>query len=322
MSEHQQEEQYPLSLRWKISREDVENYKYLETKEFISNSFVSYSVQLRVAETELDERGHVAIYLYVNPKNTAGVTAKVSISFPNLHKVYQAEHFFDDAHGWGLPFCRSDFFLDENSPAFVDGNFVVEIKGILFIASNFWNFRLSRNDIGSNILEHGEKDFTLLIKGKELKVHKLVLTSCSHVFADMVEVVNMKKEENNILDIGDDFDYETVEAAIMYCYQENRYINDKNITEVCKFADKFEIKGFKNKIVEYMNVNISNMNVCQFINAANYLQASKLEKKCMEFLRKCVNKQNAVYINDLYPELAKKFIDFICCTDVQTYATC
>uniref|UniRef100_A0AC34FH91 BTB domain-containing protein n=1 Tax=Panagrolaimus sp. ES5 TaxID=591445 RepID=A0AC34FH91_9BILA len=323
MGDPHQVEKFPFSLRWTIPRKDVENYKRLETQECIANSFATYSLQLRVFETLQDERGLTEIYFYVNPMNIGGVTAKISISIPNLGKTHNGENHFDSAYGmdfysWGTPICTTDFFLKENSPAFVDGKFVVEVKGMFIVNSCFWKFRISQNEIGSNILDHGEKDFALVINGQELKVHKLVLTSCSDVLADMVKVVDMKEEENNRLEIDNEFDYDVVQAAIMYCYQENGYINDTNITEVCKFADKFELKGFKKKIIDYMSINISPMNVGQFFNAAHYLQASKLERKCMEFLRQCVKHQTAVAIDDLDPELAKKFINYLCCTNIDT----
>uniref|UniRef100_A0A914QB87 BTB domain-containing protein n=1 Tax=Panagrolaimus davidi TaxID=227884 RepID=A0A914QB87_9BILA len=149
----------------------------------------------------------------------------------------------------------------------------------------------------SNLWNRDDKKFVFVVDGKEIKVHKVVVETKSPAWKEMIQS-RLKKSEDGKIAI-DDFDFQTVETALKFCYdiEEKHLWSVQSAIEVFKFADRYEINDLKISVETFLSSQLSPINVCALANLSILTNSFKLRRKCFEYLFECIQKK--IFVADL-----------------------
>ena len=120
----------------------------------------------------------------------------------------------------------------------------------------------------NNLWQHQQKnefcDFTLTTNNTSIECHKLVLSSASSYFSQLL----CDSEHNtNILDVTP-LPEHILRTVIAFMYNSEYFIDDENVIELLKLSRTWNLDILTQLCVEYMNDNITINNACRFYNFA------------------------------------------------------
>ena len=121
----------------------------------------------------------------------------------------------------------------------------------------------------NNLWQHQQKnefcDFTLTTNNTSIECHKLVLSSASSYFSQLL----CDSEHNtNIIDVTPLPDH-ILRTVVAFMYNSEYVINDENVIELLKFSGTWNLDILAKLCLEYMNDNITINNACRFYNFAS-----------------------------------------------------
>uniref|UniRef100_A0AC34G815 BTB domain-containing protein n=1 Tax=Panagrolaimus sp. ES5 TaxID=591445 RepID=A0AC34G815_9BILA len=178
---------------------------------------------------------------------------------------------------------------------FVDGKMIIKVEGVLKVErSKIQKLTWENGDLGDCLWERNDKDFVILVEGKEIQVHKLILASRSPVFEKMF-ATKMKESAENKVEIID-FSFTVVEAAIFMCYEKpfNSILTIDEYMLLLQFFDKYNIDSLKDKIELHLIGEINESNVCRLVNSSLLSNSPKLYEKCGIFLKNALENNTPV----------------------------
>ena len=120
----------------------------------------------------------------------------------------------------------------------------------------------------NNLWQHQQKnefcDFTLTTNNTSIECHKLVLSSASSYFSQLL----CDSEHNtNIIDVTP-LPEHILRTVVAFMYNSEYVINDENVIELLKFSGTWNLDILAKLCVAYMNDNITINNACRFYNFA------------------------------------------------------
>ena len=120
----------------------------------------------------------------------------------------------------------------------------------------------------NNLWQHQQKnelcDFTLTTNNTSIECHKLVLSSASSYFSQLL----CDSEHNtNIIDVTP-LPEHILRTVVAFMYNSEYVIDDENVIELLKFSGTWNLDVLAKLCVEYMNDNITINNACRFYNFA------------------------------------------------------
>ena len=120
----------------------------------------------------------------------------------------------------------------------------------------------------NNLWQHQQKnefcDFTLTTNNTSIECHKLVLSSASSYFSQLL----CDSEHNtNIIDVTPQSEH-ILRTVVAFMYNSEYVIDDENVIELLKFSQTWNLDILAKLCVEYMNDNITIYNACRFYNFA------------------------------------------------------
>ena len=120
----------------------------------------------------------------------------------------------------------------------------------------------------NNLWQHQQKnefcDFTLTTNNTSIECHKLVLSSASSYFSQLL----CDSEQNtNIIDVTP-LPEHIMRTVVAFMYNSEYVINDENVIELLKLSKTWNLDILARLCVEYMNDNITVNNACRFYNFA------------------------------------------------------
>ena len=120
----------------------------------------------------------------------------------------------------------------------------------------------------NNLLQHQQKnefcDFTLTTNNTSIECHKLVLSSASSYFSQLL----CDSEHNtNIIDVTP-LPEHILKTLVAFMYNSEYVIDDENVIELLKFSGTWNLDILAKLCVEYMNDNVTINNACRFYNFA------------------------------------------------------
>ena len=119
-----------------------------------------------------------------------------------------------------------------------------------------------------NLWQHQQKnefcDFTLTTNNTSIECHKLVLSSASSYFSQLL----CDSEHNtNIIDVTPLPDH-ILRTVVAFMYNSEYVIDDENVIELLKFSGTWNLDILAKLCATYMNDNITINNACRFYNFA------------------------------------------------------
>ena len=120
----------------------------------------------------------------------------------------------------------------------------------------------------NNLWQHQQKnefcDFTLTTNNTSIECHKLVLSSASSYFSQLL----CDSEHNtNIIDVTP-LPEHILRTVVAFIYNSGYVIDDENVIELLKLSGTWNLDILAKLCVEYMNDNITIYNACRFYNFA------------------------------------------------------
>ena len=120
----------------------------------------------------------------------------------------------------------------------------------------------------NNLWQHQQKnefcDFTLTTNNTSIECHKLVLSSASAYFSQLL----CNSENNtNIIDVTP-LPEHILRTVVAFMYNSEYVIDDENVIELLKFSRTWNLDILAKLCAAYMNNNITINNACKFYNFA------------------------------------------------------
>ena len=137
----------------------------------------------------------------------------------------------------------------------------------------------------NNLWQHQQKnefcDFTLTTNNTSIECHKLVLSSASSYFSQLL----CDSEHNtNIIDVTPLSEH-ILRTVVAFMYNSEYVIDDNNVIELLKLSGTWSLDILAKLCVEYMNDNITINNACRFYNFALYNVDQHKSQILNEFIR-------------------------------------
>ncbi|ORX76818.1 BTB-domain-containing protein [Anaeromyces robustus] len=125
-------------------------------------------------------------------------------------------------------------------------------------------------------------DVELIIEGKSIYAHKIILSARSNYFKAMFNS-GMCESESSKITITD-FKYSTIESLIKFLYSVKTEINDdlNELIELYRAADKYQLESLMNYIHQSICSRITCQNACSILSEIYCFP--RLEKSCLEFI--------------------------------------
>ena len=120
----------------------------------------------------------------------------------------------------------------------------------------------------NNLWQHQQKnefcDFTLTTNNTSIECHKLVLSSASSYFS---QILCDSEHNTNIIDVTP-LPEHILRTVVAFMYNSEYVIGDENVIELLKFSGTWNLDILAKLCVAYMNDNITINNACRFYNFA------------------------------------------------------
>jgi len=125
-------------------------------------------------------------------------------------------------------------------------------------------------------------DVQLIIEGKCIYAHKIILSARSNYFKAMFNS-GMCESESSKITITD-FKYSTIESLIKFLYSVKSEVNDdlNELIELYRAADKYQLDSLMNYIHQSICSKITCQNACSILSEIYCYP--HLEKSCLEFI--------------------------------------
>jgi len=125
-------------------------------------------------------------------------------------------------------------------------------------------------------------DVQLIIEGKCIYAHKIILSARSNYFKAMFNS-GMCESESSKITITD-FRYSTIESLIKFLYSVKTEINDdlNDLIDLYRAADKYQLESLMNYIHQSICSRITCQNACSILSEIYCFP--HLEKSCLEFI--------------------------------------
>uniref|UniRef100_A0A914QQW5 BTB domain-containing protein n=1 Tax=Panagrolaimus davidi TaxID=227884 RepID=A0A914QQW5_9BILA len=206
--------------------------------------------------------------------------------------LYGGGFYTTEENSWGEKICAYGDLYDPEKKFIVNGEFVIEMKGIACVTSAtvFKPFNTG-NCLSENLWkDDDERDFTIVVGNEkklktEINIHKCVLSVRSPVFQRMFKNDMKEKREGKVQVI--DFNSDTVKYAVAFCYEQDIFKENlkwQQLIDLHQFADKYDIQDLKQRTELFLVPAISFETVCEIMNAAIMLNSQKLQDFCFQFL--------------------------------------
>jgi len=143
-------------------------------------------------------------------------------------------------------------------------------------------------------------DVCFIIEEKEIKAHKLILSTTSPVFAAMVES-GMKESLENHVEIND-IAPDIFEALLRFVYTDRVDLNQVNVQDLLVAANKYMLSLLKLDCQKFLSERLTTENCSEMLALADLHNCVHLKKSAVNFI---LRNRDVVMLNDGWKNLKK-----------------
>uniref|UniRef100_A0AC34FYM7 BTB domain-containing protein n=1 Tax=Panagrolaimus sp. ES5 TaxID=591445 RepID=A0AC34FYM7_9BILA len=295
----------PFAMKWWIPEKQIKDLKnsiksHLHSTCVFNICGIKYSLYLYPFGNNKDTKEQTWIFLELKLGNIKKIEADFTVKIESADFSQTFHQIFENTGIFGNFNCTTEKFFDKEKKFFVDGKFTVKINGILNFegptpTQQIWN----GGKLGNKFWEKGDKDFTIAVDEKEIKVHKFILGTHSDVFATMFNSKMKESIENKVFIT--DFSFEVVETGIKLMYDCNfaTSLSLDELMSLLRFFDKYNLPTqIKDDIEALLIKEIHFSTVIRIANCSALTNSLKLKEKCIKYLKSCM--VSNISINDIH----------------------
>uniref|UniRef100_A0AC34F752 BTB domain-containing protein n=1 Tax=Panagrolaimus sp. ES5 TaxID=591445 RepID=A0AC34F752_9BILA len=298
----------PISMQWRIKEDDLKanigsNDGYLRSERVWVSSFYNVKYYLSiypktVYTSEDGEKTYAEVKLIVELGGEEKIEAvyDFSVDSANFKDSCRCNSDKSVSITFGSGCHITDDIFDPAKGYIVDGFMTVNIQGVLVVEKRQYTTLNCKKGFATKAAHNKkDKDFSIVVGEKIIKVHKKVMMDASPVLTAMLGS-GLKETTENKLDIKD-FSFEVVDAAIKLCYSCGvpRKFTTDDLLSLYQFAEKYEIKLIMDLVENYLvNKKICTENVCQLVRFSKTFSATKLYQSSIDFLLQCSKESTPV----------------------------
>jgi len=140
-------------------------------------------------------------------------------------------------------------------------------------------------DIEQMFMDDRHSDFTIICRNekesKSIKVHKVILSARSPVFAAMLNLPTEEAKNSQV--IFEDVDYEVMREMLHYMYSGNAPNLQMMALDLMAVADRFQLQGLKEMADQVLRSSLTVDNVCRNLVLADMHNATELKTDALRF---------------------------------------
>uniref|UniRef100_A0A7E4UW99 G_PROTEIN_RECEP_F1_2 domain-containing protein n=1 Tax=Panagrellus redivivus TaxID=6233 RepID=A0A7E4UW99_PANRE len=254
------------------SNDDIENphrpiNRCRGTVPYTDNLFWTMTVWL-CGQENTDSNGFVTVHV----TTSRNVDAAISLHLDSTGKTYRATLKNQNKHDFGP---LQDYSVDFLSAVDLG-------KEEFHVTIDFNLHFLAMNHRFYESCEHVEKDFTLIVENRDIKVHRNYLALISPFFNSMLSH-RTKEAKSNQFKIAD-FSMPTVHTVIRMCY--GYFVTNIDVPlaiDMLRFVDKYHIKSVVSQLEAYLEEKLTPENFPTIVKYAFDLYRESLMRFCGNF---------------------------------------
>lgn len=142
---------------------------------------------------------------------------------------------------------------------------------------------MNQKDLASLLNKREFSDVTLMVDGKPIYAHQVILASRSTYF-EALFTHDFAEKDLRVVDFNDSgITYDQLFQLLKHIYSDNMKIDSKFIYDLLSLADRYDIQSIKRKCEYIFAQHITVDSVCQIFKYANNFNCERLKDTCLLF---------------------------------------